>query len=562
MILELPVDSTVPSYDFEVDLEGATYIFAFDWNRRAQSWFMSIASADGTPLVSNRRVSLGADLIGPGVDPLLPPGRVLAVDTSAASGDTRYTSTSPYPVKLTAGIDPGRYDLGDRVRILYFEQADVLEIADEAEAMATAIQTGIQAPGGGVITPAPPAPAPPPPLPGGSPPTIFSFLASPTSAYVGTPIMLSWTVSNDAATLTIDHAVGDVTGLTSVSVTPAVGTYTYTLTATNAFGSVTSSVSVTVQAVPVVTVGTGTTYSASYVTVTGAGAMPSWTTNTLTTTAVGDGLTDATAQLQADLDAAYAAGKALLIPATTAFYKIGGVLLARCSVVGVNGTPTIKQVNASTAFNTATMFRLDQGATNRWMYNLHLTGAYDGVSILSGEQAHGIDIGNVNGLTIKGCIIEKVQGDCISTDFVRYSGTNTANNVLVDGNTLRAPWRCCIAWIWNTNGWLVVNNIIDKQVNYVSGADLEPEIGGYVQNTEIGYNQFIMNNRTALASPSSGLASGKAVSYWSPSSTPGQNIYLHHNYGTFGTGFLNAGSGWTGAFVNSENVEGSSPLSP
>lgn len=77
-----------------------------------------------------------------------------------------------------------------------------------------------------------------------NPPTILSFSASPSSVTPGTPATLSWSVSG-ATSLSIDNGVGDVTGLSSKSVSPTVTT-TYTLTATNDFGSDTGTAKVTV----------------------------------------------------------------------------------------------------------------------------------------------------------------------------------------------------------------------------------------------------------------------------------------------------------------------------
>lgn len=97
--------------------------------------------------------------------------------------------------------------------------------------------------------------------------------------------------------------------------------------------------------------------------------------------------------------------------------------------------------------------------------------------------------------------------------------------------------------------------------NFVSGIDFEPEGTRPVQNVEIGYNKFIMNNRTT--NPSRG-ADGKAVSgYQVPGNpSPGGNYYLHHNYGTFGTGFgvfyLSSGGSW-GYILKDKNAEGQNP---
>jgi chitodextrinase len=75
-------------------------------------------------------------------------------------------------------------------------------------------------------------------------PTISSFTANPASVISGQKTTLSWTTAN-ATSLTIDNAVGNVTSLSSISITPA-ATATYTLTASSNSGSATSQVSVSV----------------------------------------------------------------------------------------------------------------------------------------------------------------------------------------------------------------------------------------------------------------------------------------------------------------------------
>ncbi len=82
------------------------------------------------------------------------------------------------------------------------------------------------------------------------PPVITAFSASPAAINQGQSTQLSWTV-NGAASLSIDHGVGAVSG-TTVTVSPATTT-TYALTATNGAGSVMAQATVTVTPPPAVT---------------------------------------------------------------------------------------------------------------------------------------------------------------------------------------------------------------------------------------------------------------------------------------------------------------------
>ncbi|TWT30469.1 CotH protein [Posidoniimonas corsicana] len=77
-------------------------------------------------------------------------------------------------------------------------------------------------------------------------PNIESFEASSDAILAGEPLRLRWDVT-DATTLSISPDVGDVTGQTSVWVTPT-ETTTYTLTAVNGDGATTRSLQVVVEA--------------------------------------------------------------------------------------------------------------------------------------------------------------------------------------------------------------------------------------------------------------------------------------------------------------------------
>src|SRR5437899_9510107 len=80
-------------------------------------------------------------------------------------------------------------------------------------------------------------------VPTGPSPTISSFTANPSTVTAGSPVTLSWSVSNSTYNI-IDPQVGPVRG-TSIVVTPS-STTTYTLYTTNQFGRSTAPVTVTV----------------------------------------------------------------------------------------------------------------------------------------------------------------------------------------------------------------------------------------------------------------------------------------------------------------------------
>jgi uncharacterized protein YkwD/single-stranded DNA-binding protein len=80
--------------------------------------------------------------------------------------------------------------------------------------------------------------------PSGSAPTISSFTATPSAITAGQSATLAWAISG-ASTVSIDNNVGDVSNVTSKSVSPA-QTTTYKVTAANSGGSATAVVTITV----------------------------------------------------------------------------------------------------------------------------------------------------------------------------------------------------------------------------------------------------------------------------------------------------------------------------
>jgi hypothetical protein len=414
--------------------------------------------------------------------------------------------------------------------------------------------------------------APPPP-----PPATVTVAVSPQTASVvaGGTVQLTATVSGSTNTAVLWSVVesggGAVDGLGRYTAPATPGTY-HVLATSSADASMESSAAVTVTAPappPPSGVGAGTSYKPTSVTnVTGGGAMPSWTSNVVNAAdygAKGDGSTDDTTALQNALNAGHAQGKPVVIPATSAFYKITTRLLVYGSLGGINGMPTI-QVPSGTGTAATSVLALAPGMSG-WIYNLHLVGYYanEAPYTAPGEWAMGIDVGGVNGVTIKGNLIENVMGDSISTDGASWDGGTGPVNVLVDGNSFVNPYRCAVAFCSKVQDrqWVIMNNFIDKRNAYVSGLDFEPE-GGTITNVEFAYNKFSMAQ--GLTGGRYG-SDGKAASAWQNASSPspGANLYLHNNYGTFGTGWwmspisYKGGQGdWTN-IVQSQNVEGSTP---
>jgi hypothetical protein len=275
----------------------------------------------------------------------------------------------------------------------------------------------------------------------------------------------------------------------------------------------------------------------------------------------GDGSTDDTSCLQNAINSAQSAGKPLLIPATSSFYKITSPLIVTTSLLGTNGMPTIRQTSTCNTLACVGL-RLAQGLTG-WIYNLHIVGTSGSGG--SGEQAHNISIGGVNGVTITGNLLENAQGDGVA-DNSQEEDTAVAENVLVDNNTILNPYRCAISLVDQSDKWAIMNNEISVAVPYVSTIDLEPwRASSYITNIEVGYNHITTpaNQTQTDAGNYVGIVT---ASGWSDP-TPGNNVYAHHNYGSWPfSNFVyktTAGGGGAGGVfsnvVDASDVQGSSP---
>jgi hypothetical protein len=112
MILEIPTDATTTEYEQITSLDGKPYVFGLSWSERAESWYLDVSlqrdNAEPTPIVLGMRLSIGYPLLVAVTTDGRPPGEIFPVDVSGGFGE-----------------DPGRYDLGTRVRLVYYDAAEL-----------------------------------------------------------------------------------------------------------------------------------------------------------------------------------------------------------------------------------------------------------------------------------------------------------------------------------------------------------------------------------------------------------------------------------------------------
>jgi len=105
-VLELPTRRDLPAYQYQIELDGTTYTLFFNYNQRMEKWIMGVGDAQGTRLVAGVPIIVDWPLFNRFQSEDLPPGDIAAYDSSNQSED------------------PGRFDLGGRVRMIYREVDD------------------------------------------------------------------------------------------------------------------------------------------------------------------------------------------------------------------------------------------------------------------------------------------------------------------------------------------------------------------------------------------------------------------------------------------------------
>lgn len=98
---QIEIDSDDPFFDLSVELSGKLYIIEISWNVENEFWTISLFTSDKEPIFLGRKIVINYNLFSYCSHPLLPPGRLFALDTS-------FTNT-----------ECGESDLGNRVILVY-----------------------------------------------------------------------------------------------------------------------------------------------------------------------------------------------------------------------------------------------------------------------------------------------------------------------------------------------------------------------------------------------------------------------------------------------------------
>jgi len=88
--VRLPISQDSAAFSFETELDGTSFGFAFRWNDRDASWYMTVSDGEGSPIVSGIKVVVNLPLLNFFSDPRLPGGVLMAIDTAGADQDAGY----------------------------------------------------------------------------------------------------------------------------------------------------------------------------------------------------------------------------------------------------------------------------------------------------------------------------------------------------------------------------------------------------------------------------------------------------------------------------------------
>lgn len=101
---QIPLTPDVLAFDIKTDLDGRTFGFRFDYNRRAEQWRFNIEDAEGNDLLVGIPLQTRVDLIGQYQhDADLPQGQLFVVNLE------------------DEWANPGIYDLQRNALLLYQE---------------------------------------------------------------------------------------------------------------------------------------------------------------------------------------------------------------------------------------------------------------------------------------------------------------------------------------------------------------------------------------------------------------------------------------------------------
>jgi hypothetical protein len=103
---EIPLTSGTPQFVQQASLDGVVYTLDFYYNTREDSWYFNLLDVERNPIIMGRKMVADWPLLQRSRSASKPPGELYVIDNSGA------------------GLDPSLDDFGDRVSLVYADEAE------------------------------------------------------------------------------------------------------------------------------------------------------------------------------------------------------------------------------------------------------------------------------------------------------------------------------------------------------------------------------------------------------------------------------------------------------
>lgn len=103
---EIPLPQDEPHITEQVILDGVTFTIECRWNERESSWYLSLYDVEGEPIMTDKKMVADWSLTYRLLHDDRPAGDLLVVDVSGT------------------GVDPALSDIGERVILVYADEAE------------------------------------------------------------------------------------------------------------------------------------------------------------------------------------------------------------------------------------------------------------------------------------------------------------------------------------------------------------------------------------------------------------------------------------------------------
>lgn len=102
-VIQLPVRSDLPQYEFKVELDLVVYTLKYRWNERMSRWIMDVCNEQGEPIVMGIVLNTERDLTSRYKTYPIPQGFFIVIDETGNQ------------------TNPNRDNFGKEVKLLYDE---------------------------------------------------------------------------------------------------------------------------------------------------------------------------------------------------------------------------------------------------------------------------------------------------------------------------------------------------------------------------------------------------------------------------------------------------------